>query len=111
MVYDIDIHELNIRPFRYLKFLDEISFKKCVFFVFLNNKCIIMIKKLPYQIRGDFINGHCFFKFLLFGNVLLTINMKPYGCWKTINYILYVQLILSNLFHLTVGSNIIFASK
>jgi hypothetical protein len=80
MVYDIDIHELNIRPFRYLKFLDEISFKKCVFFVFLNNKCIIMIKKLPYQIRGDFINGHCFFKFLLFGNVLLTINMKPYGC-------------------------------
>ncbi len=34
MVYDIDIHELNLGPFKYLKFLDEISFKKCVFFSF-----------------------------------------------------------------------------
>jgi phage-related protein len=44
MVYDIDIdiHELNLRPFRNLKFLDEISFKKCVFFAFVNNKCIII---------------------------------------------------------------------
>ncbi len=41
MVYDIDIHELNLGPCRDLKFLDEISFKKCVFFSFLNNKCII----------------------------------------------------------------------
>jgi hypothetical protein len=40
MVYDIDIHELNLGLFRDLKFLDEISFKKCVFFAFLNNKCI-----------------------------------------------------------------------
>jgi hypothetical protein len=40
MVYDIDIHELNLGPFKDLKFLDEISFKKCVFFVFLNNVCI-----------------------------------------------------------------------
>jgi hypothetical protein len=32
MVYDIDIHQLNLREFRTLKFLDEISFKKCVFF-------------------------------------------------------------------------------
>jgi hypothetical protein len=30
MVYDIDIHHLNLGQLRYLKFLDEISFKKCV---------------------------------------------------------------------------------
>jgi hypothetical protein len=42
MVYDIDIHESNLRPFKDLKFLDEISFKKCVYFAFLNNKCIII---------------------------------------------------------------------
>jgi hypothetical protein len=57
------MHELNLKPFRDLKFLDEISFKKCVFFAFLNNKCIINFfkrkKSLPYQRGGDFINGHC----------------------------------------------------
>jgi hypothetical protein len=73
MVYDIDIHELNLRPFKDLKFLDEISFKKCVFFAFLNNKCIIIYifrkKSLPYQRGGDFIGGHCIiFQFFLFGN-------------------------------------------
>jgi hypothetical protein len=34
-MYDIDIHELNLGPFRDLKSLDEISLKKCVVFVFL----------------------------------------------------------------------------
>jgi hypothetical protein len=34
MVYDIDIHELNLRPLRYLKFLDEISLKNLCFFHF-----------------------------------------------------------------------------
>jgi hypothetical protein len=34
MVYDIDIHELNLGPFRDLKFLDEISLKKNVFCIF-----------------------------------------------------------------------------
>jgi hypothetical protein len=34
MVYDIDIHELNLRPCRDLKFLDEISFKKMCFLCF-----------------------------------------------------------------------------
>jgi hypothetical protein len=34
MVYDIDIDELNLRPFKDLKFLDEISFKKVFFFIF-----------------------------------------------------------------------------
>jgi len=63
ILYDIDIHELNLGPFRYLKFLEEISFKKCVVFSFLNNKCIIIFfkrkKPLPYQKGGNFINGHC----------------------------------------------------
>jgi hypothetical protein len=31
MVYDIDIHELNLGPFKDLKFSDEISIKRCVF--------------------------------------------------------------------------------
>jgi len=34
MVYAIDIHELNLGPFRDLKFLDEISLKKSVFCIF-----------------------------------------------------------------------------
>jgi hypothetical protein len=34
MVYDIDIDELNLQPFKDLKFLDEISLKKCVFLHF-----------------------------------------------------------------------------
>jgi hypothetical protein len=40
MVYDIDIHELNLGPFKGLQVLDEISLKKCVCFLILNNKCI-----------------------------------------------------------------------
>jgi hypothetical protein len=39
MVYDIDIHQLNLGPFGNLKFLDEISFKQCFFCAFFNNKC------------------------------------------------------------------------
>jgi len=34
MVYNIDIHELNLGSFKDLNFLDEISFKKSVFFHF-----------------------------------------------------------------------------
>jgi len=41
MMYDIDIHQLNLGQFRNLKFLDEISFKKCVFLYFFN-ECIII---------------------------------------------------------------------
>jgi hypothetical protein len=55
-MYDIDIHELNLRPLRDLKFLDEISLKKCVFFAFLNNKCITIIffrKKTHYHIKEE----------------------------------------------------------
>jgi len=35
IVYDIDIHQLIFSQFKILKFLDEIPFKKCVFFAFL----------------------------------------------------------------------------
>jgi hypothetical protein len=42
MMYDIDIHELNLGPFKDLKFLNQNSLKKCVCFAFLNNKCIII---------------------------------------------------------------------
>jgi len=35
IVYDIDIHQLNLGKFLNVKFLDEISFKKCVFFAFV----------------------------------------------------------------------------
>jgi hypothetical protein len=42
MVYDIDIHQLNLWQFRHLKFLDKISFKKCVFLHLINNECIII---------------------------------------------------------------------
>jgi len=41
MMYGIDIHELNLKPFKDLKFLDEISLKKRVCFAFLSNKSII----------------------------------------------------------------------
>jgi len=34
IVYDIDMHELNLGPFKDSKFLDEISFKKVCFFHF-----------------------------------------------------------------------------
>ncbi len=45
MVYDIDIHQLNLREFRNLKFLDEIPSKRCVFFFLhlFDNECIIII--------------------------------------------------------------------
>ncbi len=33
-VYDIDIHQLNLKQFKIKKILDEILFKKCVFFAF-----------------------------------------------------------------------------
>ncbi len=40
VVYDIDIHQLNLRKFINIKFLDEIPFKKCVFSHFFGNECI-----------------------------------------------------------------------
>jgi hypothetical protein len=75
MVYDIDIHELNLRPVKNLKFLDEISFKK-VCFAFLNNKCIRISfskrKTTTMSKRGRFYRWelYYFFNFHLFDNVL-----------------------------------------
>jgi hypothetical protein len=74
MVYDIEVHESNLRPYRDLKFLDEISLKKCVF-AFLNNECTIIssIKKKTTTIskRRNFYKWalHYFFNFILFPNV------------------------------------------
>jgi hypothetical protein len=75
MVYDIDIHKLNLGPFKYLKYLDENSFKKCLFFAYLNKKCIIMsssfFKTTTISKRRRFYRWalHYFFNFLLFCNV------------------------------------------
>jgi hypothetical protein len=74
MVYDINIHELNLEPFRDLKFLDEILLKT-YFLSFLNNRCIIIfLKKKPTTIskmrRFYEWELHHFYDFLLFDNVL-----------------------------------------
>jgi hypothetical protein len=55
MVYDIDIHELNLGPFRDLNFLNENFIQKMVFFAFLNNKCLIIsfIKKIYYHVKEE----------------------------------------------------------
>jgi hypothetical protein len=56
MVYDIDIHELNLGPFKDKTNLDEISLKECVFFEFLNNKCIIIYilrEKNHYHVKKE----------------------------------------------------------
>jgi hypothetical protein len=42
LVYDIDIHQLNLGKSINLKFLDEIPFKKYVFLDFYSNECIII---------------------------------------------------------------------
>jgi hypothetical protein len=42
MVYDIDIHQLNLKKFRNLNFLDKIPFNKCVFLHLFSNECIII---------------------------------------------------------------------
>jgi hypothetical protein len=41
VVSDIDVHQLNLRPFINLQFLVENPFKKCVYLQSLNNKCEI----------------------------------------------------------------------
>jgi len=75
MVYDIEVHESNPKLYRDLKFLDEISYFKSVFFAFLNNKCTIIssLKKKTTTItrRTKFYKWalHYFFNFILFANV------------------------------------------
>jgi hypothetical protein len=54
MVYDIDMHELNLGPLRNLKFFDEISFKKLSFLHF----CTIKMK-LKHIMVFPFGVSHC----------------------------------------------------
>ncbi len=102
--YFIDIHQLNLGQFRNLKFLDEIPLRKCVFWEFFTNECIIIFSfyKKPTTIskRRRFYKWalHYFFNFLLFVNVLWITNMRPYGRWKNVSYILYVHWFYSILF-------------
>jgi hypothetical protein len=53
VVNNIDVHQLNLRPFRCLQFLVENPFKKCVVLHFLSNKCTtnsyFWEKPLPYE--------------------------------------------------------------
>ncbi len=54
MVYDIDIHELNLGPFKDLKFSDEISIKRCVFAFWTTNALYIYKgKKNHYHIKEE----------------------------------------------------------
>ncbi len=57
---DIDVHQLNLRPFQILKFLVENPFKKCVCLHFLNNKCIINSYFWEKTLKKgeDFVGGH-----------------------------------------------------
>jgi phage-related protein len=74
MVYDIDIHQLNLGQLRNLKFLDEIPFKKCVFLHFFSNEFTILSS---FQEKTTTISKRRFHKwalhylsnFLLFGDV------------------------------------------
>jgi len=78
MLYDIDIRELNLGPFRNLKVLDEISLKKCVVFTFLSNKCIIISsfqeKNTTISNKRTFIDGDCI---ILFYFILLVMFHEP----------------------------------
>ncbi len=96
MVYDIDIHELHLRPFIDLKSLDEISFQKCVFFEFLNNKCILIssfrkktttLSKLTRFYKWP-LHYYYFSK-----KICLVMFHEPQTCMvvKNINYILCVH--------------------
>jgi hypothetical protein len=42
MVYDIDIHQLNLEQFKKQKNLNEIPFKKCVFLQNFSSESIII---------------------------------------------------------------------
>jgi len=42
MVYDTNLHQLNLEKNRNLRLLDEIPFKKCVFKQFFISECTII---------------------------------------------------------------------
>ncbi len=74
MVSDIDVHQLNLRPFRNLEILVENSLKKCVFWHFLSNRCIINSyfweETITLKKRKDFIGGHYIVFSFFFGLVM-----------------------------------------
>ncbi len=55
VVNGIDIHQLNLGPFRNKNLLDEIPFKKCVSWHLFTNKCIINKneRKNHYHIKKE----------------------------------------------------------
>jgi hypothetical protein len=55
MVYNIDIHQLNLRPFKNLKFWMKFHSKFVFVFAFLSNKCIIVFsfKENHYHIKEE----------------------------------------------------------
>jgi hypothetical protein len=75
VVIEIDVHQLNLRPFRSSQFAVENPFKKCVFLHFLSNNCIINFcfgeKTITLIKKRRFYSWalYCFFIFLWFGNV------------------------------------------
>jgi len=91
MVYDIDIHQLNLGQFKKLKFFGWNFIENFVFLHLFNNECIIISflkkKSQQYQRERKFIHGHysMFFNFLLFGDVSWIINSSFYGCWKIVS--------------------------
>jgi hypothetical protein len=74
VIIDIDVHQLNLRPFKNLQLLVEHPFKKCVFCTFLSNKCIknsyLWGGNLPLKKGEDFIGGHCIIFSFFFGLVM-----------------------------------------
>jgi hypothetical protein len=53
VVNDIDVHQLNLRPFRSLQFLVENPFEKCVILHFLSNKCIIFFNFREKNLKNE----------------------------------------------------------
>jgi len=106
VVNDINIHQLNFGSFRILDFLVKHPFKKIIVLHLFNNKCIIIyiFRKQITTIwkRKRFYRWalHYVFSLFLFGNVLWTTKMRPYGCQKNIKYILYVHCFYPILFML-----------
>jgi hypothetical protein len=83
--------------------LVENQFKECVFLHFLNNKCIINSyfseKTIILRKQKDFKSEHCiFFHFSLVWYVSWTTNIRPYGYWKDVGYILYAHWFYPYLF-------------
>jgi hypothetical protein len=69
-VNDIDIHQLNLGPFKILERMVENPLKNVFFLHLFINKCIIcfLFKKKPlsYEKGGDFVGGLCIIIIIFF---------------------------------------------